>query len=96
MSEPIVVALIGVLTAVAAGLPAVVAAVITARTRRENSQQHGESQNRITDLTNAIHGHGVTLGHVRNDVSEIRHRTDELSDRVTAAETRLSRRRRTR
>lgn len=96
MSEPVLVACIGIAAAFAAGVPAAIAAVITARTRRENAEQHGESQNRITDLTNAIHGHGVTLGQVRDDVSEIRTRTDELSHRVTAAETHLYRKRRRR
>lgn len=94
MTEPVVVALIGIVAALAAGIPAAIAAIITARTRRENSEQHGESRDRIVDLTNAIHGHGVTLGHVREDVSRISDRTEELSHRVTAAETRLNRRRR--
>jgi hypothetical protein len=96
ISEPVAIALIGVLAAIAAGIPAVVAAVITARTRRENSEQHGESQTRISELTDAIHGHGITLGHVRHDVSEIRERTDDLSARMGAAEDRISRRRRRR
>lgn len=89
VTEQVSVALIGVVAAFAAGIPAIVAAVITARTRRENAEQHGTSADRISELTNAVTSAGVTLGHVREDVREIRTRTDSLAERMTAAETHI-------
>lgn len=74
------VAIIAGLLAVCAGVPGAIAAIITARTRRENSEQHGESVTQLSELTEAVTVHTVKLDEVRNDVQEIAVKVDGHAD----------------
>lgn len=75
-TEGEVIALIGVLAALAAGVPAAIAAVITQRTRRENSEQHGKSVEKLDRLHDAIVEHGIKVDDVKDEVTQISARVD--------------------
>jgi len=86
------VAIIAGLLAVCAGVPGAIAAIITARTRKENSQQHGASQAKLDDVQNAVMGHGVKIDEVRADVRAIGDKVDQHSEVLARHDERLPRR----
>lgn len=75
-TESEVIALIGVLAAAAAGIPAAFAAIITQRTRRENAQQHGTSVEKLDRLHDVIVGHGIKVDEVKDEVTQMAARVD--------------------
>jgi ubiquinone biosynthesis protein UbiJ len=79
----------GILAALAAGVPATIAAVVAHRTRRENTEQHGQSQHKLQQLTEAVHHHGGKLDAVAEHVVRIDDKTERLAERIRAAEIRL-------
>lgn len=71
------VAIIAGLLAIGAGVPGAIAAIISARTRKENTTQHGESVTRLGELTEAVTVQTVKLDEVRDDVRDIAAKVDE-------------------
>lgn len=86
------VAIIAGLLAVCAGVPGAIAAIITARTRKENSSQHGESQKKLDEVRDAVTGQGVKLDEVRDDVRTIGEKVDQHSEVLARHDERLNRR----
>jgi hypothetical protein len=76
------VALIAGTLAIFAGVPGAIAAIITARTRKENTDQHGESQRKLGLLIDKIDDHGDKIDDLKGDVQHIAHRVDHAHDRI--------------
>lgn len=93
MTEGERVALIAGLLAIVAGVPGAIAAVITARTRKENTSQHGESQRKMEEVRDAVLGQGVKIDEVRDDVRDIRRTVDTHSAVIAVHSDQLARRR---
>lgn len=87
------VAIIAGLLAICAGVPGAIAAIITARTRKENTSQHGESQKKLEEVRDAVLGHGVKIDEVRDDVRDIRRTVDNHSSVIAVHGEQLGRRR---
>lgn len=84
------IALIGILAAVCAGIPGIFAAVITARTRAENSSQHGDSQKKLEEVRDAVTGAGATLEEVRSDVKGLGSKVDAHSQAIAVHSEKLA------
>lgn len=85
------VAIIAGLLAICAGVPGAIAAIITARTRKENSEQHGASQKKLDEVRDAVTGHGVKIDEVRDDVQTLHGKVDQHSQILARHDERLSR-----
>ena len=77
------VAIIAGLLAIGAGVPGAIAAIISARTRKENTTQHGESLNRLGELTEVVTIQTVKLDEVREHVRDIAAKVDDHSVQIT-------------
>jgi peptidoglycan hydrolase CwlO-like protein len=82
MSDAVIVALV---TSGLAAIGGVVSAAISAHTRsitsttrRENADQHAESQDRLAELTKAVHHTGGKVDGLRDDIKDLGERHDEL------------------
>lgn len=82
-------AIIAGLFAIGAGVPGAIAAVISARTRKENTSQHGESQKKLEEVRDAVTGQGVKIDEVRDDVKHIGEKVDEHSELLARHDERL-------
>jgi peptidoglycan hydrolase CwlO-like protein len=71
--------LVGVCITAAASISAV---VIGQKVRRENSDQHGESQRLLSDLHSAVTGHGDKIDDLRDDVRTVARRVDHAHERI--------------
>lgn len=80
ISEPIHVAMISAGAIVLAGIPGAIAAILTARTRRENSEQHGSSQEQLAKLADEVRGAREDVRDVKADVRDLRGRVGDLED----------------
>jgi len=81
MSEIVIVALIGAIGTVAAGLPA----VLIERARRENSTDHAIVRSRIRQLTLAVEKVSQKIGSVDNKLDKHLkdHKTGDFTDEPT-------------
>lgn len=89
MTEAERIAVIAGLLAILAGVPGAVAAVISARTRKENSDQHGSSQRKLDEVRDAVTGQSVKIDEVRDDVRAIGEKVDQHSDVLARHDERL-------
>jgi len=71
--------LIGVCITAAASITAV---VIGQKVRRENSDQHGESQRLLVSLADKVDGHGQKLDCVADRVESVAARVDHAHSRI--------------
>jgi uncharacterized protein YlxW (UPF0749 family) len=60
----------------------VVGAVLSHRVRRENSDQHGESQRLLVTLADKVDGHGQKLDQVADRVESVAARVDHAHSRI--------------
>ena len=74
-----VIGLIGVCITAAASISAV---VIGQKVRRENSDQHGESQRLLVSLADKVDGHGQKLDTVADRVESVAARVDHAHSRL--------------
>ena len=74
-----VIGLIGVCITAAASISAV---VIGQKVRRENSDQHGESQRLLVTLADKVDGHGQKLDTVADRVESVAARVDHAHSRL--------------
>ena len=84
------IALIGIFAAACAGVPGAVAAIITARTRKENADQHGTSQTKLEEVRDAVVGTGVKLDEMRSDVQSLGDKVDAHSDAIAVHSDKLA------
>ena len=84
------VAIIAGLLAIVAGVPGAIAAIITARTRKENTDQHGESQRKLDEVRDAVTGQTVKIDEVRSDVQGLGVKVDQHSDLLARHDERLN------
>jgi septal ring factor EnvC (AmiA/AmiB activator) len=77
---------LGVLSALAvvlaASIPACIAAWSSLRTRKENTEQHGESQQLLRDLASDVRGHGDKLDDLKDDIGTLAQRVDNAHERI--------------
>ncbi len=71
--------LVGVCITAAASISAV---VIGQKVRRENSDQHGESQRLLVTLADKVDGHGQKLDQVADRVESVAARVDHAHSRI--------------
>jgi len=71
--------LVGVCITAAASISAV---VIGQKVRRENSDQHGESQRLLVNLADKVDGHGQKLDQVADRVESVAARVDHAHSRI--------------
>lgn len=76
------IAIIGIVASIAAGVPGIIAAIITHRTRTENSEQHGESQQKLEEVRDAVIHHSVKIEEVGNDVKDLTIKVDKHSNHL--------------
>lgn len=71
--------LVGVLITAAASITG---AVLSHRVRRENSDQHGQSQELLATLADKVDGHGHKLDQVADRVEGVAARVDHAHSRI--------------
>lgn len=71
-----------VVAIVVAAIPACIAAWASLRTRKENTEQHGESQQLLRDLASDVRGHGSKLDDLKDDIGTLARRVDHAHDRI--------------
>lgn len=85
------VALIGVVAALAAGIPASITMWLTNRVKNENTSQHGEVHSKLDSVEKAIVSHGTILSEIKSDVTAIAVKVDAHSETLARQDERLSR-----
>lgn len=83
------VAIIAGMLAICAGVPGAVAAVITARTRKENADQHGSSQAKLEEVRDAVSQSGAQVAELRYDVQTLGGKVDSHSELLARHDERL-------
>jgi hypothetical protein len=89
MSDGVAVAMIAGIFGVLAGIPALIGVILTAKTRRENTDQHGQSQEKLDLMTRHVEITGLKvdyLGEKVNDLSEAQNLTADRLDRHLSSE----------
>lgn len=86
MTERERLAIIAGVFGVLAGAPAVVAAVITARTRRENRDQHAEGQSKIDRLAQAVTANTTVTGELKDQVERMDEKVDRHGEQISVIE----------
>lgn len=86
------IAIIAGALAIFAGVPGAVAAVITAKTRKENSDQHGASQKKLDSVHTAVTGQGVKIDELRDDVKDLGAKVDGHSETLARHDEQLDQR----
>lgn len=89
MTEAERIAVIAGLLAILAGVPGAVAAIISARTRKENSDQHGSSQRKLDEVRDAVTGQTVKIDEIRTDVRVIGEKVNQHSEVLARHDERL-------
>ena len=74
--------LLGLLGICVTAAASVVGAVLSHRVRRENSDQHGESQRLLVTLADKVDGHGRKLDQVAERVEGVAARVDHAHSRI--------------
>lgn len=69
-------------TVSAAAIPASIAAWNSHKTRKENTDQHGQSQKLLQELSNDVKDHGEKLDRVADRVEDVARRVDHAHDRI--------------
>ena len=85
------VAIIAGALAIFAGVPGAIAAVITAKTRKENSDQHGASQKKLNEVHTAVTGQGVKIDELSDDVKDLGAKVDGHTATLARHDERLDR-----
>jgi Na+/glutamate symporter len=89
MSDGIAIAMIAGIFGVLAGIPALIGVILTAKTRQENTDQHGQSQEKLDLMTRHVEITGLKvdyLGEKVNDLSEAQNLTADRLDRHLSSE----------
>jgi len=71
-----------VVAIIVAAIPACIAAWASLRTRKENTEQHGESQQLLRDLASDVRGHGGKLDDLKDDIGTLARRVDNAHERI--------------
>jgi hypothetical protein len=71
-----------VVAIIVAAIPACIAAWASLRTRKENTEQHGESQQLLRDLAGDVRGHGDKLDDLKDDIGTLARRVDGAHERI--------------
>lgn len=71
-----------VVAIIVAAIPACIAAWASLRTRKENTEQHGESQRLLQDLAGEVRGHGDKLDDLKDDIGTLARRVDNAHERI--------------
>jgi hypothetical protein len=71
-----------VVAIIVAAIPACIAAWASLRTRKENTEQHGESQALLRDLAGDVRGHGDKLDDLKDDIGTLARRVDGAHERI--------------
>jgi len=71
MSEPLTIAIVGGLFGVLAGVPAVIGMVLTAKTRKENTDQHGQSQEKLELVARHVEITGLKVDYLGDRVNDL-------------------------
>jgi peptidoglycan hydrolase CwlO-like protein len=82
ISEGITIGLLGLIGVCITAGASIMAVVIGQKVRRENSDQHGESQRLLADLHSAVTGHGDKIDDLRDDVRTVARRVDHAHERI--------------
>jgi peptidoglycan hydrolase CwlO-like protein len=69
-------------TVVAAAVPASIAAWNSHKTRKENTDQHGQSQKLLQELSDGVKEHGQKLDKVADRVEDVARRVDHAHERI--------------
>lgn len=83
------IALIGIITAICAGVPGVIAAIISSRTRRENAEQHGTSQTTLEAVRHEVSKSSAHIEGLRDDVNALGEKIDGHSSTLAHHHERL-------
>lgn len=69
-------------TVTAAAVPASIAAWNSHKTRKENTDQHGQSQKLLQDLSSDVKANSEKLDRVADRVEDVARRVDHAHDRI--------------
>jgi peptidoglycan hydrolase CwlO-like protein len=67
---------------IVAAIPACIAAWASLRTRKENTEQHGESQQLLRELAGDVRNHGDKLDDLKDDIGTLARRVDDAHGRI--------------
>jgi len=82
MSEPITIAVIAGVFGVLAGVPAIVTAYLTQKTRQENTEQHGQSQQKLDIVARHVEITGRKVDHLGDRVDDLSVRHEVVAERL--------------
>jgi hypothetical protein len=82
VSEPLTIAIVGGLFGVLAGIPAVIGIVITSKTRRENTDQHGQSQQKLDLVARHVEVTGLKVDYLGEKVNDLSQAQNETANRL--------------
>lgn len=82
MSEPLAIAIVGGLFGVLAGIPAVIGMVLTAKTRKENTDQHGQSQEKLDLVARHVEITGLKVDYLGDRVNDLQAQQQTTTTRL--------------
>lgn len=83
------IALFGIIAAVCAGIPGAVAAIYSAKTRKENVEQHGSSQRTLESVRHEVSKSSAHIEGLRDDVNALGEKIDGHSSTLAHHHERL-------
>ena len=82
MSEPLAIAIVGGLFGVLAGVPAVIGMVLTAKNRKDNTDQHGQSQEKLELVARHVEITGFKVDYLGDRVNDLQTQQQNTTQRL--------------
>ena len=82
MSEPLTIAVVAGVFGVLAGVPSIIAAWISHKTRTENTEQHGQSQQKLELVARHVEITGMKVDHLGDRVDDLSVRHEVVAERL--------------
>lgn len=82
MSEPLTIAVVAGVFGVLAGVPSMVSAWLSHRTRQENTEQHGQSQQKLELVARKVDLTGMKIDSLGDRVDDLSVRHEVVAERL--------------